>query len=191
MCQRNRTTHHVKYALGLSPLHNRSIHCVAKFSTCIQQQQLRKNRSFVDRLLRFTVGVLSTPLLKSNSRARWVTSAHDRAPTIFAEGQHPSTPCGQLLLRTHLPRYSQTHCPTIFSCIRTAHTCKNISGAIQILGRTWKTKMRGRPDGLLGVAQIMLCMCENSTVKVPATVAQYPFFFLTVIGCCHNGKHGR
>ena len=38
--------------------------------------------------------------------------------------------------------------------------------------------MRGRPDGLFGVAQIMLCVNENSKAKVPATVALYPFFFL-------------
>ena len=38
--------------------------------------------------------------------------------------------------------------------------------------------MRDRPHGLFGVAQIMLCGSENSIAKVPATVAQYPFFFL-------------
>ena len=52
----------------------------------------RKNKSFVQRLLRITVCLLSTPLLKSTSTARWVTSAHGRALTIIAESQHPSTP---------------------------------------------------------------------------------------------------
>ena len=41
----------------------------------------------------------------------------------------------------------------------------------------WEIKMRGRPDGLFGVAQIMLCVNENSLAKVPATVVQYRFFF--------------
>ena len=41
----------------------------------------------------------------------------------------------------------------------------------------WAIKMRGRPDGLFGVVQIMLCGNENSPAKVPATVVQYRFFF--------------
>ena len=56
-------------------------------------------------------------------------------------------------------------------------TCKNILGNAQILGNDVKMKVRSRPDGLFGVAQIMLCVIENSIAKVPATVAQCPFFF--------------
>ena len=122
VCQGNRTTHPVRNALGLAPLHNRSIHCLAKFSTSIQPYQLRKNKSFVQRLLRFTVGELSTPLLKSASTARWVTSAHGRALTIIAEGQHPATPCDHLCLRTHVSRCSQTHVHKISSGLRAIDT---------------------------------------------------------------------
>ena len=90
-----------------APLRNRSIHCAAKFSTSIQPQQLRKNKSFVQRPFRITVRLLSTHLLKSTSTARWVTSAHGRALTIIAEGQHPATPCGHLCFGTHVSRCSQ------------------------------------------------------------------------------------
>ena len=41
----------------------------------------------------------------------------------------------------------------------------------------WNVKMSGRPDGLFCMAQIMLCVNENSKAKVPATVALSPFFF--------------
>ena len=85
------------------------------FDSLIQPQQLRKNESFVQRLLRITVCPLSTPLLISTSTARLVTSAHGRALTIIAEGQHPATPCGHLCLRTQVSRCSQTHVHTISS----------------------------------------------------------------------------
>ena len=106
----------------LAPLRNRSIHCVAKFSTSIQPWQLRKNESFVQRLLRITVCLLSTPLLKSTSTTRLVTSAHGRALTIVAEGQHPATPCGHLCLRTQVSRCSQTNVHTISSGLRAIDT---------------------------------------------------------------------
>ena len=57
-------------------------------------------------------------------------------------------------------------------------TCKkNILGNVLFSDGMWNVKMSGRPDGLFGVAQIMVCVIENSIAKVPATVAQYPFFF--------------
>ena len=54
---------------------------------------------------------------------------------------------------------------------------KNILGNVLFSDGMWDVKVRGRPHGLFGVAQIMLCVIENSIAKVPATVAQYPFFF--------------
>ena len=50
-------------------------------------------------------------------------------------------------------------------------------GNIQFSEGMWNVKMSGRPDGLFGVAQIMLCVNENSKAKVPATAALYPFCF--------------
>ena len=101
--------------------HN-SFRCEVEFSTRVQPQQLANKTSFVQRLLRITVCLLSTPLLKSTSTARRVTSAHGRTLTIIAEGQHPSTPCGHRCLRTHVSRCSQTHVHTISSGLRAIDT---------------------------------------------------------------------
>ena len=56
-------------------------------------------------------------------------------------------------------------------------TCKKKMVKKQFSEGMWNVKMRGRPDGLFGVAQIMLCVNEISKAKVNATVALYPFFF--------------
>ena len=118
------------------------------------------------------MGVLSTTLLKSTSTARWVMRAHGRTLTIIAESQHPSTPmwanvevfADQFSHNFQWDSYFLTLAKTFF-------------GNIQFSDGMWNVKLRGRPDGLFGVAQIMLCVNENSKAKVPATVALYPFFF--------------
>ena len=157
VCEGNRTTHHVQYAQG-------------EISTRVQPQQLKK-KSLVEGLLRFTVGVLSTPLLKSTSTARWVMRAHGRTLTIIAESQHPSTPMWANV-EVFADQFSNN-----FQCCSYSLTLAKFLGNIQFSEGMWNVKMRGRPDGLFGVAQIMLCVNENSKAKVPATVALYPFFF--------------
>ena len=122
VCQGNRTTHHVRNALGFSSVAQPFDSLFNKVFDEHPTVATRKNESFVQRLLRITVCPLSTPLLKSTSTARWVTSAHGRALSIIAEGQHPATPCGHLCLRTHVSRCSQTHVHTISSGLRAIDT---------------------------------------------------------------------
>ena len=82
------------------------------------------------------------------------------------------------------------------SGIRTPLTlAKNILGNVLFSDGMWNVKVTGGPDGLFVVAQIMLCVIENSIAMVPATVAQYPFFFhrqgmarpiMTIFGASKN-----
>ena len=104
------------------------------------------------------MGVLSTPLLKSTSTARWVTRAHGRALTIIAERPTSlNTNVGKCrsVRRPIFPQF-----PVLFVL---RDTCKTKFLVIHKFRKgMWNVKMRGRPDGLFGVAQIMLCVSENS-----------------------------
>ena len=65
--------------------------------------------------------------------------------------------------------------PVVFVLLTLA---KNIFGHIQLSEEVWEIKMRGRPDGLFGVAQIMRCICEICTAKFPPLWLSILSFFL-------------
>ena len=98
-----------------APLHNRSVHCVAKFSTSIQPQQLRKNKSFVQRRLRKTcVSPLDiTAQIDSKS-----TVGHKCArPSIYHSRRRPTsrnTLWASVFKNTSVEVFA-THTPTISS----------------------------------------------------------------------------
>ena len=115
--------------------------------------------------------LLSTHLLKSTSTARWVTSAHGRALTIIAEGQHPATPCGHLCLRKHLSRCSQLMLPPV--------SVRTILAYIQFLDILVWTIIRTAAEQRLRWAvecgsNRALCY-RNSTANFPLRQLSNPF----------------
>ena len=101
VCQGNRTTQHVRYALGPSSIAQPfDSLCSKVFDEHPTAATPKEQKLCAATSQNHSVSTLDTP-------ARWVTSAHGQALTIIAEGQHPATPCGHLCFGTHVSRCSQ------------------------------------------------------------------------------------
>ena len=88
-----------------------------------------------------------------------LTNTFAEAFAGIAEGQHPATPMWANVLTNTLSKCFADQFSHNFQLYSYSLTlAKTIFGDIQFSEGMWNVKMRGRPDGLFGVAQIMLCV---------------------------------